>query len=51
MGRRLRGTACETIQRIYWNNKATGIVQDVPSEAMLAPHLWGTWTVVAPEKK
>ena len=46
MGRR-PGDGLQTIQRIYWNNKATGIVQDVPSEAMLAPHLWGTWSVFA----
>ena len=41
----LRGDGLQTIQRIYWNNKSTGIVQDVPSEAMLTPHLWalGQW--------
>jgi hypothetical protein len=39
----LRGDGTQTIQRIYWNNKATAIVSDVPSEAMLTPGLWGVW--------
>ena len=30
-----------TEMRIYWNNKATGITSDVPSEAALTPLLWG----------
>jgi hypothetical protein len=38
----LRGNGFETTQRVYWANKATGIVNDVPSEAALTPHLWGT---------
>jgi len=38
----LRGTGTETTVRSYWSNKATGITADVPSEAMLTPHLWGT---------
>jgi hypothetical protein len=38
----LRGTSGETTARVYWSNKATGIVSDVPDEAMLAPSLWGT---------
>ncbi|MDF1712659.1 MAG: hypothetical protein P1U90_10510 [Akkermansiaceae bacterium] len=37
----LRGTNGETNARIYWNNKATGITADVPSEAQLTPELWG----------
>ena len=37
----LRGNGFETGQRVYWANKATGIVNDVPSEAALTPHLWG----------
>ncbi|MEZ2333994.1 hypothetical protein AB6735_00080 [Mucilaginibacter sp. RCC_168] len=37
----LRGNGGETTSRVYWNNKATGIVADVPSEAMLTPKLWG----------
>jgi len=28
--------------RSYWSNPATGLVNDVPGEIMLAPHLWGT---------
>ena len=39
----LRGNGFETLQRVYWSNKATGITSDVPSEAMLAPGLWGRW--------
>ena len=29
------------MQRLYWSNGATGIIADVPSEAMLHPDLWG----------
>ena len=39
----LRGSAGETVQRVYWSNKATGITADVPSEAQLTPQLWGTF--------
>lgn len=39
----LRGDKGETISRLYWSNKATGITSDVPSEAMLSPALWGTF--------
>jgi len=28
--------------RSYWANRATGLVNDVPGEAMLTPRLWGT---------
>ncbi len=38
----LRGNGTETTARSYWSNKATGITADVPSEAALTPHLWGT---------
>ncbi len=38
----LRGKDNETTARVYWSNKATGIVSDVPDEAMLNPKLWGT---------
>ncbi|MBI3882335.1 MAG: hypothetical protein HY301_20040, partial [Verrucomicrobia bacterium] len=37
----LRGSGGQTLQRIYWSNKATGITADVPSEAVLTPQLWG----------
>ncbi len=40
----LRGDGSTTLQRLYWNNKATGVVSDVPSEAELTPNLWGSWT-------
>lgn len=39
----LRGDSGQTMQRVYWSNKATGITADVPSEAELTPKLWGTW--------
>ena len=39
----LRGDGSSTLQRVYWSNKATGIVADVPSEAELTPNLWGEW--------
>jgi hypothetical protein len=38
----LRGDGLRTTQRIYWSNKATGLVSDVPSEAELTPRLWGS---------
>lgn len=38
----LRGNGFQTLQRVYWRNKATGITADVPSEAELLPQLWGT---------
>lgn len=40
----LRGSGFQTHQRAYWSNKAGGLVSDLPSEAELLPHLWGTWT-------
>ena len=43
----LVGNGFQTIQRIYWNNKATGLVSDIPGEAMLTPQLWGQWKFVA----
>ena len=39
----LVGNGFQTIQRIYWNNKATALVSDIPGEAMLTPRLWGQW--------
>lgn len=39
----LRGNGFQTLQRVYWNNKATGITSDEPSEADLTPQLWGRW--------
>jgi hypothetical protein len=43
----LRGNGFETLQRVYWSNKATGLTSDVPSEAQLTPELWGSWNFVA----
>jgi len=37
----LRGNGSQTLQRIYWSNKASGIVSDIPSEAELTPQYWG----------
>jgi len=37
----LRGDGSETMGRVYWSNKASGITSDVPSEATLSPQLWG----------
>lgn len=42
----LRGNGRETVQRVYWSNKATAITSDVPSEAELQPSLWSRWEVV-----
>jgi hypothetical protein len=39
----LRGNGFQTMQRVYWANKASGITADVPSEAELTPRLWGRW--------
>jgi hypothetical protein len=39
----LRGNGFQTVQRVYWCNKASGITADVPSEAELTPRLWGLW--------
>jgi hypothetical protein len=39
----LRGSAGQTMQRVYWHNKSTTLVSDIPSEAELLPRLWGRW--------
>jgi hypothetical protein len=39
----LRGNGFQTLQRVYWSNKASGLTSDVPSEAELTPQLWGKW--------
>jgi hypothetical protein len=39
----LRGNGFETVQRVYWHNKATGLTSDIPSEAELTPQFWGMW--------
>jgi hypothetical protein len=43
----LRGNGFETLERVYWSNKATAITSDVPSEAQLTPRLWGRWVLEA----
>jgi hypothetical protein len=42
----LRGDGLRTTQRVYWSNKATGLVSDIPSEASLTPQFWGTLRLV-----
>ena len=42
----LRGDGERTTQRVYWYNKATGLVSDVLSEAELTPQLWGRFKFV-----
>jgi hypothetical protein len=44
----LRGNGSQTLQRVYWTNKATAIVSDVPSEAQLMPKLWGALEITGP---
>jgi hypothetical protein len=44
----LRGNGFQTLQRVYWANKASGITADVPSEAELTPRLWGRWEFSGP---
>lgn len=41
----LRGNGFQTLQRVYWSNKASAIVSDVPSEAQLVPALWGKFLI------
>jgi hypothetical protein len=43
----LRGNGFETLQRVYWSNKASGLVSDIPSEAELTPALWGQMKFIA----
>jgi hypothetical protein len=35
-------TGTNRAARVYWANKATGLVSDVPGEIMPTPNLWGT---------
>jgi hypothetical protein len=35
-------TGTNRAARVYWSNKATGLVNDVPGEIMAQPNLWGT---------
>ncbi|HEX4404790.1 MAG TPA: hypothetical protein VH560_08175, partial [Polyangia bacterium] len=43
----LRGDGARTLQRLYWQNKATSTVSDIPTEATLTPQLWGRMRFVA----
>lgn len=46
----LRGDAVQTTRCLYWNNQATQMVTDVPSEARLSPGNWGEWTITSRQK-
>lgn len=46
----LRGNGFQTLQRVYWSNKASGLLSDLPGEAELTPGLWGHFRFVAPGK-
>jgi hypothetical protein len=39
----LRGKEGRTMQRVYWSDKDTVLVSDLPSEARLYPEHWGIW--------
>jgi len=41
----LIGNGSATDRRLYWSNKATTVVVDVPTEAMLTPELWGDFAL------
>jgi hypothetical protein len=41
----LRGSEGRTMQRVYWSNRNTTIVSDLPSEAKLQPREWGSWKI------
>ncbi|MFM0013568.1 NHL repeat-containing protein [Paraburkholderia sediminicola] len=43
----LRGNGFQTLQRVYWSNKASGLLSDLPGEAELMPNLWGRFRFVA----
>ncbi|HSI85430.1 MAG TPA: FlgD immunoglobulin-like domain containing protein [Candidatus Methylacidiphilales bacterium] len=42
------GEGTINVFRNYWNNTATGLVNDVPGEIMLNPNLWGEVTLKSP---
>ncbi|MES2828863.1 MAG: PA14 domain-containing protein [Bacteroidota bacterium] len=44
----LRGNGFQTMQRLYWNNKSTGLTSDLASEAELTPMLWGSFVFKLP---
>ena len=41
----LKGNGFQTLQRLYWQNKAASTVADVPTEATLYPGLWGIFEI------
>ena len=44
----LLGKGSKTSERLFWSNKASDLVTDVPGEAMLTPTLWGEWEITNP---
>lgn len=42
-------TGTNRAARVYWSNKATGLVNDVPGEIMATPNLWGVAALVGEE--
>jgi len=40
----LRGNGIETTACVYWHNKTTTFVSDIPGEVELLPSLWGRIT-------
>jgi hypothetical protein len=44
----LRGNGFQTMQRLYWHNKSTGLTSDLASEAELTPQLWGNFSFKRP---
>lgn len=43
----IRGKPGESRQRVYWSNKDTSLMSDIPTEARLVPHQWGELRVVS----
>jgi hypothetical protein len=46
----LRGRNGKTNERVYWSNKQTGNLSDIPDEANLYPSLWGQWLFIDRQK-
>lgn len=43
----IRGNGTQNLQRLYWHNRDTALVSDIPSEARLQPANWGRIQFVA----
>lgn len=42
----IRGNGTQNTQRLYWHNRNTGLVSDIPSEARLSPVNWGRFQFI-----